>query len=249
MNTMIRSTLGIAAALLLSIAVQAAELSAGAFSIGVAKGDVTYRLANSETYLPGPAGTALPQGALLKTGPGSSATIVFSNGSVATVGASSVVEVSRFQQEPFTGTLRKGSEPSLSDTHLVVIEGQLTSNVVKLRKGSKYTVSSPVGAAGVRGTIFVVNFNQATGQGAIEVVEGSIVLTFPGREVVVGAGFYYDSASSQVLPLSPARTQEIQNQAAGMGTGPGTVYDSNTATTGDTGPSIPLTDLIGVSVN
>lgn len=239
---MIRSTLSIAAAFLISVAVQAAELGSGAYSIGVSNGDVSFRLSGSEDFRPAPAGTALPQGAVVKTGEKSSATIVFSSGSVAGIGANSVVEVSKFLQEPFKGALTAGAEPSVSDTEIVLVEGELISNVAKLRKGSKYSVTSPVGAAGVRGTIFFASYNSKTGEGVFEVAEGSIVILLDGGETVtLGAGQGWSSATG-IYTLTPGRIAQIQDAVGESGS----VYD---LTNVQTGQIIPLTDLIGVSVN
>jgi hypothetical protein len=248
MNTMIRSTLGLAAAFFISVAVQAAELGAGALSIGKTEGDVTYRVANSEEFLPAPAGTALPQGAVIKTGPNSTASVVFSSGSVAIVEENSVVEVAKFLQEPFVGTMTAGAEPSVSETQLNVQSGGVVSVVAKLRKGSSYTVSSPVGAAGVRGTSFFYNYDPATGGGELSVTEGSVVLNVGGQQVTVGAGFTYNFATGAVTQISPVRLRILQSMIARFGPidgGNTGIYTPES----ESGPTIPATDLIGVSIN
>lgn len=249
MNTMIRSTLSIAAAFLISVAVQAAELGAGALSIGEAQGDVTYRVANSETFVPAPAGTALPQGAVVKTGPDSTASVVFSSGSVAIITENSTVNVSKFLQAPFTGTMTAGAEPSVSETELIIEEGEVISVVAKLRKGSSYTVSSPVGAAGVRGTIFGYRYNSNGSRGEIVVLEGSIVLIFGDRQVEVGAGFTYNIRTGEVTPTRESnarRYERLLKRFGGSGErGRRGVFTPD----GASAPVIPIPDLIGVSVN
>lgn len=244
MKTMYRSTFGVIAALFLSVAVHAAELSAGAFSIGLARGDVTYRIAGSDTDRPAPAGTALPQGATVKTGAGSVATIVFSSGSVVTLRPNTEVEVAKFAQAPFTGSVEKRVEPSVSETQLVLVKGEAINTVAKLRTGSEYVMTSPVGAAGVRGTIFIVTYNEDTKTGRIEVTEGEVVLKFEGKaDVVIKAGFYLDLSTGEVLEISKERKDELSTF---------TQEDSSTAEDimgGDTGPALPITDLIGVSIN
>lgn len=245
MKTMYRSTFGVIAALFLSVAVHAAELSAGAFSIGLARGDVTYRLAGSDKDRPAPAGTALPQGATVSTGAGSVATIVFSSGSVVTLRPNTVVEVAKFTQAPFTGPVEKRVEPSVSNTQLVLVKGEAINTVAKLRTGSEYVMSSPVGAAGVRGTIFIVSYDESTGVGRIEVTQGTVVLKFAGRaDVVIEEGMYYDFSTNSLEPISEKRAEELKDV---------TQADSSTAEDimgGETtGPTIPNTDLIGVSIN
>lgn len=245
MKTLLRSTLGFLSALVLSVSVHAAELGAGAVSVGVAKGDVTYRVAGSEVDLPAPAGTLLPQGATLKTGADSSATVVFSSGSEAFVGAEAVVEVSKFVQAPFTGTLVEGEEPSVSETVLNATQGEVISKVAKLRKGSQYTVNSPVGAAGVRGTIFAV----ATVKGKdgepdvirVEVTQGNVFLSFAdGSGVTIPAGWGWNSQTRTLYQLSIPRINQI-NSIVKAGA---PVYTGAVPTS-----TIPITDLIGVSVN
>lgn len=246
MKTMYRSTFGVIAALFLSVAVHAAELSAGAYSIGVSRGDVTYRLAGSETDRAAPAGTALPQGATVKTGAGSVATIVFSSGSVVTLRPNTVVEVAKFTQAPFTGPVEKRVEPSVSETQLVLVTGEAINTVAKLRTGSEYVMTSPVGAAGVRGTVFIVIYDEATKTGRVEVVSGKVVLQFEGRaDVVIEAGQFYDLSTGVVADMSDDRKAELAKENL-------TEEDSATSEDimgGDTGPGLPITDLIGVSIN
>jgi len=247
MNTMIRLTLGLAAVFLISVAVQAAELSAGALSIGKAEGDVTYSLPDSKNFMAAAAGTALPQGAILKTGANSTASVVFSSGSVAIVKENSIVEVSKFLQEPFFGTMTAGEEPSVSDTELKVQQGEVLSVVAKLRKGSRYTVSSPVGAAGVRGTTFLFSYNQVTKTGRLVVTEGSVVLIFGDRQVTVEAGFSYRFPGGERAPNTPddlLRTIEDIRLY-----GPGAATSGFTPVGPQSGPTVPNIDLIGVSVN
>lgn len=248
MNTMIRSTLGFAAAFLFAVAVQAAELGAGALSIGKTEGDVSYREANSQTFKPAPAGTALPQGAVVKTGPKSVASVVFSSGSVAIIQENSTVEVAKFLQEPFVGTLTPGVEPSVSDTQLNVQTGAVISVVSKLRKGSNYTVSSPVGAAGVRGTAFYYSYDSATGDGTVAVTEGSVVLVFADRQVTVNAGFSYDFKTGVVAPLTSVQSRVYTRMIETFGpidNGDSGIYTPESTS----GPTIPSTDLIGISIN
>lgn len=248
MNTMIRSTLGFAAALLISVAVQAAQLGAGALSIGKTEGDVTYRVANSETFQAAPAGTALPQGAVIKTGPNSTASVVFSSGSVAIITENSTVEVAKFLQEPFVGTMTAGAEPSVSETQLNVQSGEVISVVAKLRKGSSYTVSSPVGAAGVRGTTFYYTYDVETGAGEVAVLEGSVVLSVSGQQVTVGAGYTYNFATGAVTAIPAVRMRILERLVEIFGPvdgGSAGIYTPES----ETGPTIPNTDIIGISIN
>lgn len=176
-------------AAVLALAAHAAELAPGAYSVGRVTGDVTYKLAGSSEYLPLAAGTALPQGATIKTGANSSAVVVFASGSVASITAGSEVEITKFQQEVFAGPIPVDSEPAVSNTEIKVINGAVTNKVNKLKKGSSYTVNTPVGAAGVRGTTFRVSYDTVTGAYSIQVVEGGVVVnTIKGESKAVGGG-------------------------------------------------------------
>ncbi len=176
MKNILRLIVGGLTAALFTVAAQAAELAPGAVSVGIAKGDVTYKIAGTTAYLPAPAGTALPQGATVKAGAGSTATLVFASGSVATIRPNSEVEITKFEQEAFSGPVSKKGEPSVSNTELKLIDGEVISNVAKLKKGSQFVVNSPIGAAGVRGTIFSIKIDRVTGAARITVLEGSVNL-------------------------------------------------------------------------
>jgi hypothetical protein len=171
----------------LALAAQAAELAPGAYSVGSVTGDVTYKLAGSSEYMPLTAGLALPQGATIKTGAESSALIIFASGSTSTVVEDSEVEVTKFEQAVFTGPIPTDSEPAVSNTEIKVINGSVVSQVNKLKKGSSYTVNTPVGAAGVRGTIFIVSYDTKTGAYTVGVLEGGVVSTLAtGTALSVG---------------------------------------------------------------
>lgn len=196
MKNILRSFLGGIAAVVLAVVAQAADLAPGALSAGTVKGDVSYKLAGTSEYMPLTAGTAIPQGATIKTGGGSIVVIVFGSGSTASIRPDSEVEITKFEQEAFTGPLPEDSEPSVSNTQIKIVNGQVVSKVSKLKKGSEFVVNSPVGAAGVRGTIFSVTYNAATGAYSIQVVEGGVVLR---------------TVSGQTSALSANQQLQVQN--------------------------------------
>ena len=251
MKNILRSVLGGIVAAVIAVVAQAADLAPGAFSAGTVKGDVTYKLAGSSQYLALTPGTSLPQGATIKTGAGSLAIVVFSNGASATVRPNSEVEITKFEQEVFSGPIPSGSEPSLSKTEIKVIDGAVVSKVAKLKQGSSYVVNTPVGAAGVRGTIFIVTYNASTGAYSVATTEGTVIFTkaADGTETDVSAGVSYNG--QQVSPLTPAQIAVIEaairgdiegstgDGAGSTGTGPRTQ-----------GPTLPDVDTsISVSVN
>lgn len=180
-------TSGIIAAFI-AVAAQAAELAPGAYSAGTVRGDVSYKLAGSSEYQRLAPGVALPQGATIKTGDDSSALLVLGSGSVVAIRANSEVEVTKFEQAPFSGPISVDAEPSVSNTEIRLINGGVTSKVAKLKKGSSYTVNTPVGAAGVRGTTFNVFYNAETGEFSISTAEGLVVFSSSGTETPVADG-------------------------------------------------------------
>ncbi len=158
-----------------AITAYAADLAPGAYSAGAVKGDVSYSDSSGGSFSPLASGTALSQGAVVKTGADSSVSIVFSSGSVLLVESDSTVQVSKFQQEVFSGPIAADVEPSVSDTQINVVDGSVIAKVAKLKKGSSFAVNSPVGAAGVRGTTFRVTYNAATKTLRVFTVSGKVV--------------------------------------------------------------------------
>jgi hypothetical protein len=101
-------------------------------------------------------GAAIPDGHTVKTGEKGKATFLLSNGTVFTVAPKSEMAIAEFTQEPFKATNEKISEmetePSISKVTLKLNYGKLVTDVKKLNKGSSFTINSPIGSAGIRGT-------------------------------------------------------------------------------------------------
>lgn len=101
-------------------------------------------------------GNFIRQGAQIKTGKGSSAVLLFDNGTTVNVKPESEFSIERFAQDPFDAngvdyqTLK--SEPSSSLTRLNVPEGTIVLDIAKLKKDSSFQIATPVGSAGIRGT-------------------------------------------------------------------------------------------------
>ena len=250
MKTILRSLFGGLLASAFVMVANAANLAPGAFSAGTVKGNVTYKLAGTTEFIPLASGTALPQGATIKTGDASLVAIVFSNGAVATITEGSEVEITKFEQEVFSGPLPVGAEPSVSNTEIKIVNGAVTSKVAKLKTGSSYVVKSPVGAAGVRGTTFRVEYNSTTRAYAVLTLEGEVVATgnANGQDYTVRANQGTDGSS--LFNLTTAQIRQIENAV-------NAAIDNNTGTpTGGTGtgpsnrgPSINADASINVSVN
>lgn len=162
----------------------------------------------------------VPQAAKIVTGKDSSIVLVFSNGATTQLGSDTELVIEEFLQDPFAKIVRIAElveEPSRSRTRLALNRGELVGNVKKLKhaEGSSYTIVTPVGAAGIRGTTFRIVFRPvAVGQafGAIPqpvefsltTLEGDVRFQPVAPNAVAGGGGFVGS------PEVPVRTgQEI----------------------------------------
>jgi hypothetical protein len=130
------------------------------------------------------------------TAPGANIILVFSNGATVNVGADSNLDIEQFDQDPFA-TDQKVSEmkqePGTSTTRLNLTKGELVGKVVHLNvdRGSEFTVETPVGAAGIRGTTFRIIYRKnsnGTVTFSVTTSEGKVVFTGPAGPVEIGAG-------------------------------------------------------------
>lgn len=117
---------------------------------------------NGQT-LPLRTGDRVPQSAKIVTSTTSSVVLVFSNGATTQLGSDTELIIEEFLQDPFASTVRVAElseEPSRSRTRLSLNRGELVGNVKKLKhaEGSSFTINTPVGAAGIRGTTFRIVF-------------------------------------------------------------------------------------------
>lgn len=133
-------------------------------------------------------GGELSQGAAVTTGKDSSVVLVFSNGATISLGAESLLDIEQFTQDPFSQDFNAANatdEPTTSTTKLKLTRGELVGKVAKLKKeqGSTFTVGTPVGAAGIRGTTFRIVYKpDGTGKAffSMTTLEGSVEVTIAG---------------------------------------------------------------------
>jgi hypothetical protein len=119
----------------------------------------------------------------INTSPGANVILVFSNGATVNVAADSTLDIEQFDQDPFAADIKVGeikAEPGTSTTRLNLTKGELVGKVVHLNvdRGSEFTVQTPVGAAGIRGTIFRIVFRPARNGKAFFVIttaDGTVV--------------------------------------------------------------------------
>ncbi|MCF7687959.1 MAG: FecR family protein [Cephaloticoccus sp.] len=130
------------------------------------------------------AGVELTQGYVVNTANDSSVVLVFSNGATVNLAQDTSLSIDEFLQDPFADEISVAAmtaEPSSSTTKLNLSRGELVGNVKKLNTdaGSTFTVNTPVGAAGIRGTTFRIVFRpDGTGRAffSLTTVEGNVVL-------------------------------------------------------------------------
>ncbi len=126
----------------------------------------------------------LEQNTVITVGAGSRVILVFSNGATLNVKENSTLNIETFRQDPFAGQYDLNTatdEPEArSTTKIFLKEGELIGNVKSLRPESTFTVATPAGAAGIRGTTFRVVFRPSgTGQAffSVTTLEGDVGVT------------------------------------------------------------------------
>jgi hypothetical protein len=127
----------------------------------------------------------LTEGQIVTTGKGARVLLVFSNGATVNLAAQSSLAIDEFLQDPFAHPVKASelaAEPTTSTTKLNLLRGELMSNVKKLNreKGSSFTIQTPVGAAGIRGTTFQLVYRPLgnVASFALRMIEGRIALDF-----------------------------------------------------------------------
>jgi hypothetical protein len=155
------------------------------------------------------------------TSAGASVILVFSNGATVNVAADSSLDIEKFEQDPFADDIKMSDlkqETGTSTTRLNLTKGELVGKVVHLNvdKGSEFTVQTPVGAAGIRGTVFRIVFRPGRDGKAFFVIttsDGTVVfrgvtsgpISVPAGKQVV-ATFNYTPPSTTGGTTAPPTT-------------------------------------------
>jgi len=191
-------------------------------------------------------GDMISDGVQVVTAPGAEVVLSFSNGADVNVAGDSTLDIDEFIQDPFSADIKVSElkeEPGTSTTKLNLAKGELVGKVVHLNvdKGSEFTVQTPVGAAGIRGTTFRMIFRpgpNGTALFSIVTADGRVVFrgvtTAPvdipaGTKVVVTFTVSSGVASTPVI-VSPVTPEEATQVAAAA-----QVIATATATTTFTG--------------
>lgn len=158
------------------------------------------KIAVDGTTAPLKAGDKLSETDTVTTGKESSVVLVFMNGSSVKLGPESRLAIDEFKMDPFAEDIELSkltAEPSVSKTTLNLSYGEMVGDVKKLNTSSSYSIKTPVGAAGIRGTIYRIVFRPSsdgkafftvTTQSGLVVMEGVSAQEIPiaeGKEVVV----------------------------------------------------------------
>lgn len=158
------------------------------------------------------AGDQVAQGATVITGLSARAILVFSTGSTVALGADSRLVLTQFLQGPFASAVAVAAaeqEPSASLTELELVRGEMIGNVVRLRadQGSSFQVRTPVGAVGIRGTVFRLVFRPAAfGQATFMLSTAAGAVQFASLPAVNGAG----SLSAIMVPAGQEIVLNVQ---------------------------------------
>lgn len=206
---------------------------AGRIVVARVAGTVTATNTLDKTTRPLTSKDVITQNYVVTTAGDGSAVLVFSNGATVNVGANSVLSIDEFLQDPFDQDLQVSNlkeEPSSSVTKLNLTRGELVGNVKHLHedKGSSFTVNTPVGAAGIRGTTFRIVFvPDASGHVtfSLQTADGRVLFTGTtntqvpveaGKQITATVDVKVDAATNAVTVTSAptiTATQTITAEA------------------------------------
>jgi hypothetical protein len=172
-------------------------MTAGKVQAFIVQGDVQL-VAKDGTAQPLARGKIFEEGSVVKAGPRGLALLVFSNGATIKVLQNCQLSIDQFQQAAFDeqaegNFLRLSKDPSKSTTTLDLRNGTLQGEVKQLNQsaGSTFTVNTPAGSAGIRGTIISMTVvRNAAGQIvgiACNCVVGNVAFA-PSTSIAAGTG-------------------------------------------------------------
>ena len=176
------------------------------------------------------AGDFIRQGSKLVTSKKVSVFLIFENGSLVQVNPETEFYIDQFTQEPFNAEAfdyqKMENEPSSSQTKFSVPEGTIIMDVAKLKKGSSYEISTPLGIAGIRGTSLYVESKGANKDSplVVGVATGQVQFTSTNgesRPVAKGEALGVSRSSSGFSfspnpPGSAAMLQKTLQTASGI---------------------------------
>ena len=153
-------------------------------------------------------GKKVEEKSIIVTGDSGNASLLFSNGALITIKPGSRFYLRKFAQKSFSADHNANpsqieEEPSPSELLAHLDFGNLIVKAPKLKKGSSMVLSSPLGTAGIRGTMFqlVAVRNPVTGDitGGVNLISGDITFTdVAGNDVNLASGQSLQLASGKL---------------------------------------------------
>ncbi len=198
-----------------------AQTASGVIKVGKIQGSAT-KMSASGVSTPVKAGDTVNETDTIITEQSSLVVLVFMNGSSVKIGANSKLSIEEFKMDPLGEDVvvsKLGTnEPTVSKTVLNLAQGELVGDVKKLNidKGSSFSIKTPVGAAGIRGTQFRIVF-LPKGDGRsftmqLQTADGHVVFTsqtqtapvdvLTQKEIVITAEVAVDSTTGAVSVVS-----------------------------------------------
>ncbi len=188
-------------------------------------------------------GAVLSSGTNIVTGPNGVVSLLFENGSTINIRPGSKFSIDQFLVDPFdTANVdfkNLKAEPSTSITQVTLTEGMIVNNVRKLnRKGSVYNIVTPVGTAGIRGTITYANMPRV-GDQSFGVPEGSVQFTTTAgqtRTIANGAATGFSDGGFATAPSDSASLGQAATAAVAAmtkSTPSGNAFSEAAATSSD----------------
>ena len=135
-------------------------------------------------------GDFLRQGNTVETTSDSRVVLLFENGSTIQLQPKTKFSVEAFMVDPFdtgkTDFRQLTAEPTRSVTKIGVNDGVITAKIPKLQRSSSYDIGTPLGTAGIRGTVVTVSVSQTAAK--FVVTEGMIQVTKDGQTFWISEG-------------------------------------------------------------
>lgn len=179
-----------------------AQTQPGLITAKLVKGDVQ-KISDAGVAVALKDGDLVAQTDSITTGKGGSVVLIFANASSVRLGPDSRLRIDEFLMDeldaPISNPGALKEEPNRSKTALNLSYGEMVGDVKKLNTagGSSYSIKTPVGAAGIRGTIYRIVFRPSSDGKAffqLQTAEGLVVMegvtnaevsVAEGKEVVV----------------------------------------------------------------
>jgi hypothetical protein len=222
-------------ALALSASALAADAVSGIIKVAKVTGSVSMTIKATGTVTKLSDDSFVSEGAIVTTEKDSSVILVFSNGATVNLVEDSELDIAKFTQDPFNTSFspsQSKAEPTTSVTRLKLVHGDLVTKVLKLNidRGSEFVVQTPVGAAGIRGTIFriIYRVNPATGSASYSLValEGRVHVTLAtgtvsapvdvsaGNQVTISAKVSIDAGGNVTVTTPAGQTTTLVTKAS-----------------------------------